>query len=195
MSSRNFATGSSYSSMRTTIFPFGDFAAAADRKSSNCPETGPSPSYGMPAWAQSPLTSFASRSMNSSYVSPTALDIVKPYTGVGCSQPSHGNSSSASPLNSSRRPSNIALSVESMSDLPNRRGREMNSCWSASLQSRYSRSVLSTYFPFPPSMRLGKSNTPVVGILIVCALRSICEHCTTTRDSMQPRFSARHLFS
>ena len=71
--------------------------------------------------------------MKSSYVSPTAFDIVKLYTGVGCVHPSHGSESRASPLKSSRRPSNIAFRVESMSDLPKCRGREMKSCWSASL--------------------------------------------------------------
>ena len=81
------------------------------------------------------LTSFANCSMKSSYVSPTVLDIVKLYTGVGCFHPSHGSLSMASPLKRSRRPSNIAFNVESISDFPNRRGREMNNCWSASLQS------------------------------------------------------------
>ena len=104
MSSRNFATGSSYSSIRTTICFVGDFAAAAWRKSSNCPDTAPSPTYGTPACAQSRLTSFASCSMKNSYVSPTTIDIVKLYTGVGFSHPSHGSLSMARPLKRSRRP-------------------------------------------------------------------------------------------
>ena len=80
----------------------------------------------------------------------------------------------ASPLNSSRRHSNIAFKVESMSDLPKRRGREMKSCESVfGAASWYSSSVLSTYFPSPPSISLGKSNTPVVGTLILCSAFSI----------------------
>ena len=42
--------------------------------------------------------------MKNSYVSPTTVDIVKLYTGVGFSHPSHGSLSMARPLKRSRRP-------------------------------------------------------------------------------------------
>ena len=66
-----------------------------------------------------------------------------------------------------------------MSDLPNRLGREMKYCASVfGAASWYSSSVLSTYFPSPASIRLGKSNTPVVGTLILRSSFSIATYYT-----------------
>ena len=97
----------------------------------------------------------------------------------------------ARPLNSSRRPSNIAFKVESMSDLPNRRGREMKNCESVfGAANWYSRSVLSTYFPSPPSISLGKSNTLVVGTLIFTSQFSIGVYYTKIRALVREKLKA-----
>ena len=126
-SSRNLATGSSYSSMRTTTSLRSLFAATAFRKSSKFFSVVSSLSNGTPCSTARPFTSERRLLVNFSYVEPAAEDIVKDTTGNGLSH-SHGKLSMARPLKSSRRPSNIAFKVESMSDLPNRRGREIKSC-------------------------------------------------------------------
>ena len=80
---------------------------------------------------------------------------------------SHGRESMARPSNSSRLHSNIAFSVESISDFPNLRGREMNSCASVlSRASSYSSAVLSTYFFSLSAIRRENTCIPVVSCLI-----------------------------
>ena len=158
-----------------------------------------SPSLKGTSWFAARLLTIPRRlPRKSSYVVPVALAMVKSRTGNGLSH-SHGSESMASPANSSRRHSNIAFRVESMSDLPKRRGREMKSCASVlSRASSYRKPVLSTYFFSWSAIRRGNTCIPVVSILI-CFLFSMAviiadsaASAGNLMDSRRPAPSAVH---